>query len=468
MSERCRPDIAKGGKDLDQDRRVEVPTIDVTRLLDEKRLGSARIMILLVCGLVAVMDGFDVQVIGIAAPSIARSIHVPVKAFGEVFSSTLLGVALGAAMLGTLSDKIGRKPVLVATTAAFGLFSIATACVSSLDELLLARFLAGVGLGGAMPNFIGMVSDYAPGQKRGALVALLWTGFPIGGVLAGVVAAHTIELFGWQSVFYFGGFLPIVLAAVIWSVVPESLRFLLRRGHKRQEALRTIQRLWPEARLESRSRFVIGGSEPSNVSVGLLFSGARARTTILLWASFFSTFLLLITCAVWTPVLLQTGRTNLSGAAVVLIAFNLGSVVGTPMAGLLIQLRRSRAVLALVFVCCAVVLALVGQARSSVSLTALLMTVAGLTLGTGSSALIAMVAQFYPQSVRSTGLGYAMGLGRLGSFTGPLVIGVLVGWNWSVGHVFEVIASPALAAALATALVRAAPSSRPDPSTAEV
>jgi AAHS family 4-hydroxybenzoate transporter-like MFS transporter len=282
---------------------------------------------------------------------------------------------------------------------------------------------------------------------------MLWTGFPVGGVLAGVIAPHAIGAFGWRSMFYIGGVLPIVLAVAIAWTIPESLSILLRLGTRSEEVRRTVGRLWPALRPGCPAKFVLGDEEPNCGSVWLLFSGGRARFTILLCLGFFTTFLLLITTVVWTPTLLQTGGMNVSAAATALIALNLGSVVGTPLAGLLIGPQRPKRVLVTAFVFCAVALALLGRAASTLTLIAALMSMIGFLLGAGSSALIALVAQFYPDSVRSTALGAAMAAGRLGSFAGPLAVGILVGWHWSTSAIFTAIATPALVSALCAALL---------------
>jgi AAHS family 4-hydroxybenzoate transporter-like MFS transporter len=276
------------------------PTIDVGDLLDRQSLDWFRIRIIVLCSAVALLDGFDVQVIGIAAPSMAATLSIPIKAVGGVFSATLLGLAFGAVGFGILADRFGRKHVLTFATATFGIFTICTACVTSFEQLLIVRFLAGVGLGGAMPSFIGMASDYAPRHRRGVIVGLLWTGFPVGGMVAGIVSTSLIGAFGWQSLFYAGGMFPIVLAIVLASALPESFIFLVRSGAEKQRILRVLSRMHLEISTPKKVRLVARDFFPAP-PVKLLFTAGRARATMLLWACFFATFLMLITNGVWTP-----------------------------------------------------------------------------------------------------------------------------------------------------------------------
>jgi AAHS family 4-hydroxybenzoate transporter-like MFS transporter len=441
------------------------PTLDVIDLLDRNPLGSFRIRIIVLCGLVALLDGFDVQVIGIAAPSMAATLDVPIKAFGSVFSATLLGLALGAMVLGLLSDRFGRKRVLTLATVTFGFFTLCTARVTSFDQLLVARFLAGAGLGGAMPSFIGMVSDYAPRHRRGVLVGLLWAGFPLGGILGGALATRLVGEFGWQSLFYLGGGAPLVLALLLAAALPESLIFLVRSGAERQRILDVLARLRVEISAPEKVRFVAREVAPAP-SLQFLFTEGRAWATMLLWASFFAAFLMLTTNAVWTPTLLQNAGMSVAGASLVLAAFNLGGLVGTLIAGLLIGPQGPRAALPAVFVCCAMILGCFGQLGSSPYLILPTQAMAGLFLGAGGSALIALAALLYPASVRSTGVGWAMAVGRLGSFVGPLVVGTFVGWKWPIGSIFSAFVIPASFAAVCVACIRL--SERRKPAAAQV
>jgi len=181
------------------------PTVDVGELIDTQGIGRAQWRVIGLCALVALLDGLDLQSIGLAAPGIGAQLHIAPQSFGVVFSAALAGLALGAFALGPVADRIGRRSVLVASTLCFGLFTLATAYLNTFEELLAYRFLAGAGLGGAMPSFISLASEYVPGPRRAAIVSLLWAGFPLGGVVGRLVGSRIIPAYGWPSIFIVGG-----------------------------------------------------------------------------------------------------------------------------------------------------------------------------------------------------------------------------------------------------------------------
>jgi MFS transporter, AAHS family, 4-hydroxybenzoate transporter len=180
-------------------------SVNIAELIDRRPLGPMQITIIVLCGLVALLEGFDVLAIGLAAPAMARSLHIAPNQLGAVFSAALLGLMLGAFGLGPMADRFGRKPVLIGATATFGVLTLCTAGAVTLQQILLLRFLAGVGMGGAVPSFVSLVAEHTPRSRRQAVVGLLWTGFPLGRVLVGLLASRAIDAFGWQSLFYIWG-----------------------------------------------------------------------------------------------------------------------------------------------------------------------------------------------------------------------------------------------------------------------
>jgi MFS transporter, AAHS family, 4-hydroxybenzoate transporter len=427
--------------------------IDVTELIDSQPFGGARLGIVLLCGLVAVFDGLDLQAIGLAAPAMAAELHVAPPALGRVFSAALAGLALGAFGLGLAADRMGRKRVLIVSTLCFGGFTWCTALASSVNELLVYRFCTGLGLGGAMPGFISLAAEYVPRRLRAPIISALWAGFPLGGVLGGLLGSSLIPLWGWQSIFWVGGALPLVLTAVLSFVLPESIAFLVSRNAPPQRIASLIERICPGARFDREGRFVLGEERAPGVPLGQLFRAGRAGGTLLLWASFFVAFMMLVTNSAWSPTLLRTQGVELAQSAIAMATFNFGSVIGTSLAGWLIARLSVIGVLPLAFVGGALVIGAVGYAADSIWLIRFFEGLFGLFLGCASSGLIVLAALFYPTAVRSTGVGWAMGVGRIGSFVGPLVVGALVGQNWPIHRIFVAIGVPALVAALTTALV---------------
>jgi AAHS family 4-hydroxybenzoate transporter-like MFS transporter len=426
--------------------------IDVTELIDRRPLGPFQIMIIVLCGLVALLDGFDLLAIGVAAPGIVVTLHLGPGKLGSVFSVALLGLMLGAFAFGPVADRFGRKRALLGATATFGVFTFCTALSTSLEQLLLYRFIAGVGLGGAMPSFISLASEYVPRARRSAIVGLLWAGFPIGGTLVGLLASWLVDAFGWRSLFYIGGALPLMLTAVLGRLLPESIGFLVASGATPQGIARLVRRVDPAAAIPPDARFIVSDKTMPGVPVRHFFTQGRTGGTYLLWVSYFATFLMLVTNQSWTPTLLQGAGVDAAHSAVAVAMFAFGSVFGTAIAGFLVGRFGAHIVLPIVLFAGALTLGTVGYASPSIALVTGLEGLAGLFLGLASSGLIAFAALFYPTAIRSTGLGWAMGFGRFGSFVGPLAIGLLVGNDWPIESTFVALAAPALAATLFTSI----------------
>jgi MFS transporter, AAHS family, 4-hydroxybenzoate transporter len=429
------------------------PAFNVSALIDTRPLGALQIRIVVLCTLVALLDGLDLQSIGLAAPGIAADLHIPQPWLSAVFSAALAGLALGAFGFGILADRVGRKAVLIGATACFGVFTICTALAPTFNVLLVFRFLAGLGLGGAMPSFISLTSEYCPRRLRAVIVALLWAGFPLGGFVGGLLASWIIPAYGWHAVFWVGGVLPLLVCVVLVFALPESIGFLVESGAPAPRIASLLRRLFPVADVPLDAAFVLNEERAHGVPVVQLFAAGRAIGTALLWISFFVAFMMLVTNSAWAPTLLKREGFDIRNASLAMAMFNLGSVIATCFVGLLIARAGAAIILPVAMLGSAVSMALVGYAAPSVGTVILLQALFGVFMGGGSSGLIALAAIYYPTAIRSTGVGWAMGMGRVGSFTGPLAVGSLVAFGLSTAGIFVAIALPALLAVATTAVV---------------
>src|ERR1700726_398517 len=279
--------------------------LDVVALIETRPIGPRQWTVIGLCAFVAMLDGLDLQSIGLAAPAMGAQLHIAPQAFGMVFSAALAGLALGAFLLGPVADRVGRKRVLVAATFCFGVFTLATAYAGNLPELLTCRFLTGFGLGGAMPSFISLGSEYVPKTRRTAVVSLLWAGFPLGGVVGGLLGSQIIPAYGWQSIFLVGGVLPILLSMMLAIALPESVSFLVATGKSRDRIGGTLRRIFPDVTTTGETRFELVRESAPRATVLELFGSGRAAGTLLLWASFFFAFMILVTNSSWSPILLR-------------------------------------------------------------------------------------------------------------------------------------------------------------------
>jgi MFS transporter, AAHS family, 4-hydroxybenzoate transporter len=450
--------------------------LDVGALIESRPIGRAQWTVIGLCGFVAMLDGLDLQSIGLAAPAMIAQLHVAPHIFGFVFSAALAGLALGAFLLGPLADRVGRKQVLVGATFGFGVFTLATAYAGDLTQLLVCRFLTGLGLGGAMPSFISLASEYVPKARRATVVSLLWAGFPLGGVIGGLLGSWIIPAYGWQSIFLVGGVLPILLSVILASVLPESASFLVAAGKPADRIARTLRGIFPDVSIAVGMQFEIAKEIAHRASVLELFRSGRALGTVLLWVSFFFAFMILVTNSSWSPILLRRVGIPTEQTALALALYNFGSLFGSGAAGMLLSRLGVLRVLPPTLALGALAYVMVGWTAPSLSSLMVAQCLFGLLLGCASSGLIAQSAIYYPVEIRSTGVGWATGIGRLGSVTGPLVVAQMVGAQWDVATIFAVAGGSVLIGAVACALMgllppasasgtlAAAPSSSTNPS----
>lgn len=424
----------------------------IASVLDRTPLGAYRIRIFVVCFLIVLMDGFDTQAVGFAAKAMSETLGIPIALFGRVFSAGLFGAMVGAFVLGPLADRYGRRGVLAGSIVVFSVFSLLTPHTSHLDTLLLCRFFAGLGLGGAIPNLLALSSEYAPRRMGGLLTGVLYAGFPLGGVLGAATSAHVIPVYGWPLLFYVGGAIPLLLALLVMVSLPESLPFLLRRGDS-QKIVQTIVNRITKCVPAQPTTYVDVEESVHGLPFRHLFSRGRAIPTLLLWTGFFMCFVLLIVLVLWTSALLRGEGINEHSAALIVGLINLGSVAGTSLGGRLVDRYGPVRILPTLFVCGALSVSPLGYTTGSMTLLGLCAMLSGFFMGAGSSGLLSLAVLTYPSGMRATGLGWAMALGRMGQVTGPLIVGALLAGGFNIKSIFLFSAVPAMCAATAILLL---------------
>jgi MFS transporter, AAHS family, 4-hydroxybenzoate transporter len=427
--------------------------IDIPALIDASHVGAAQVRILVLVGLTILIDGFDVQAMGYVAPAIIKEWGVNKAALGPVFGAGLLGMLVGSLSLSALADKVGRRPVLLGSTLFFALGMLATAQVTTIVELQVMRFISGFGLGAVMPNAMALAGEFSPKRRRVTLMMLVSCGFTVGAVLGGLLAAVLIPAFGWQAVFYLGGAVPLALAVLMYFHVPESLQFLVLRGAKLDRVADCLRRIDPSVHIDADTRYVVPEATRTGAPVAELFRAGRARTTLLLWVVNFMNLLNLYFLSNWLPTLAKGAGLSDRTAILVGTALQGGGVLGTLLMGPLIDRVGFFKVLVPCFLIAAVAAATIGQPGMPLFLLFAVVIVAGFCFVGGQPAVNALAATYYPTALRSTGVGWSLGVGRVGSVLGPVLGGELISREWSNRDLFLVVALPALITAVMMMLI---------------
>ncbi len=410
--------------------------VDVASLIDDRPITPLQIRVFVLCALVALLDGADSQAIGVAGPLIAAQLKMPMGAFAPAFSAGLFGAAIGALAFGPVADRIGRKPMLVFATGLFGVFTCLTALADSFSVLVIYRFIAGLGLGGAIPCFVTLSAEYAPKHQRARLVSLLWAGYPAGNAVGGFMTSYVVTHFQWPMVFYVGGVPSLVVAAML-AVSMERLAIALNPDlAKEQFKLMTTRQALAKTKVRLRD----------------LFTEGRAAGTILLWLILYLGFATTTVIVLQTPTLLRASGIALGTTGILVGIYSVFAVCGMAIAGRLVEKFGPGTALAPAFALGAALLVGLGTFGSSPIIAALIMGLLGFTVPLGAAGAISLTAMFYPTVMRSSGVGWGMALARFGQVCSPLVIGLLLTLAWPPGEILAAMAIGPLLAALCVLL----------------
>ena len=422
---------------------------DFRQTLDSSKVSGFLYWVVALIALLLVTDGFGTQAIGFVAPVIGKAWALKKGALTGVITMGLVGVMIGACGVTPLADRIGVRRILVACALAYGVLMMATALVTDLSSLLWMRFATGVALGGAMPTGIALVSEYSPSRLRATMVTVAVCGFSVGGALGGVVATLAIKSFGWQSVFVIGGVVPILLAPLLFLLLPESppVVMLGKAGARAMVAVRKLVPAWtPQAAPASE----VG---VRHTPVVVLFADGRALPTVLFWIVFFMNLMVLYTLSNWAPTIITGAGMPMSTANSAVSFYQLAGVPGALVMSFLCDRFGSRLVLPAIFVGASLACVLVAAAGANGGFVVAAISAAGFCVVGGQAAINAFVGNFYPSHIRASGIGWALGVGRLGTILGAFVIGKLIEAGVGAHALFEICAVPGLFAAVAIWLV---------------
>ena len=408
---------------------ADQPVVQVSRLLDERGLSSFQIMLIVWSFFIVLIDGYDIAAIAFAAPSLAKEWALKPGALGPVFSASLIGILFGSALFGFVGDRYGRKAALVWANLVFGVFTLGAAYSTNLDQMFWLRLLAGLGIGGVIPNVVAINAESAPRKLRATLAIIAVGCVPLGGAIPGFVTAALVPTHGWQILFLIGGIVPIVIAIAAWIGLPESIKYMALHESQRGKMEKTIKAIRPDYIVPPNAKFVIEDEKQyAGFSPAHLFRDGLALITPLLWLLFALNLMGYFFLISWTPTLMTAAKLPPATAVLAGASLQVGGTIGALVLCWWLQKHRFLAV-AILFVIAVPAVGAIGYAAGLSSQTAVLVTifVAGFLVLGIQSGINVIGAMVYPTSLRANGSGWELGIGRIGSIVGPLLGALLIG-----------------------------------------
>lgn len=407
---------------------ADQPVVQVSRLLDERGLSSFQIMLIVWSFFIVLIDGYDIASIAFAAPSLAKEWALKPGALGPVFSASLIGILFGSALFGFVGDRYGRKAALVWANLLFGVFTLGAAYATNLDQMFWLRLLAGLGIGGVIPNVVAINAESAPRRLRATLAIIAVGCVPLGGAIPGFVTAALVPTHGWQILFLIGGIVPIIIAIAAQIGLPESIKYMALHESQHGRLVKAIKVIRPDYVVPPNAKFVIEDEKQyAGFSPGHLFRDGLGLITPLLWLLFALNLMGYFFLISWTPTLMTAAKLPPATAALAGASLQIGGTVGALVLCWWLQKHRFLAV-AILFVIAVPAVGAIGFAGLT-SQTAVLVTIfiAGFLVLGIQSGINVLGAMVYPTSLRANGSGWELGIGRIGSIVGPLVGGLLIG-----------------------------------------
>lgn len=427
-------------------------SVDAQALIDNAPISKYQWMIAIVCFLIVFVDGIDTAAMGFIAPALTQDWGIDRSQLGPVMSAALGGMIIGALVSGPTADRFGRKIVLAVAMLIFGGFTLASAYADNLNQLVVLRFLTGIGLGAAMPNAATLFSEYCPTRVRSLMVTCMFCGYNLGMATGGFISSWLIPAFGWHSLFLLGGWTPLILMVLVIMFLPESYRFLIVKGRDAAKIRTILTRIAPEQAQAAESFHIpeekSAVAEKKNV-FGMLFSKQYATGTVLLWTTYFMGLVVVYLLTSWLPTLMRETGASMERAAFIGGLFQFGGVLSALFIGWAMDRFNPNRIISGFYFLAGLFAIAVGQSLSNPTLLAILVLCAGIAINGAQSSMPALSARFYPTQCRATGVAWMTGIGRFGAVFGAWIGAVLLGNDWSFTAILSLLMIPATAAAIA-------------------
>lgn len=429
------------------------PSKSVSDFIDEASLGGTVLRVPALCCLLMLTEGMDTYGVGYVGPFLTKDYALPPSLLGVIYTGTVIASLLGAVGVAPLSDKVGRRPVLVLSSLLMGLCTLLTPFAANGPSLFVVRFLIGLGFGAAVPTAFALTSDYAPARHRALVTMMMSSGVALGMVLAGLLAAAVIPLFGWRSLLYLNGALSLLWTLVLAAWLPESLRFLALRDPGGTAFRKLVDTLAAER--GQAAPFLVEPVRAKEMQpVRALFSDGRAALTLLLWFAMSATYCAEFFVSYWLPTVLMAGSTQVAGAGLILAIGKVGSILGAIAVGWTMDKSGPARVLSLGFLLTAFAIWLLGESAGIVVIAAPLVVLTCFFLDGSFAGIQAFTAASYPGAMRATGTGWVTGFARLlGGGLGTMSGGWLIEAHWTIDAIAMLLALPMLLGSLAMLLL---------------
>lgn len=435
-------------------------TQSITELIRKNGGGYMHILVVVLCMMTNMLDGFDITAMSVVANSAGTEMNIPSEQLGFVFSFSLAGMMFGAMFLASLSDIFGRRKVIIISLAAVGASVLLTAYANTLVELVTLRFISGLGAGAMLASQATLTSEYSPDKYRALCVAIVTAGYPLGAMMTGLVGQFFIEAYGWRSMFILGGTISLFMCVIVYMLLPESLLFLSKK--RPPGALESINKILSKYKIAALTSLPENEQEENTTDkpsinnsnslfkrVAQLFTGDLGKKTMFLWAGFMLAMSTMYFLMSWIPKLIINAGFSTTTANYAFSLFNLGGVAGIFVMGLFAIRWKLSLVVSLFIGSSGLLMLIFSYAAQTEFVILALITLIGIALQGGFTGLYALSAKLYPTEIRTTGVGWALGVGRLGAVFGPAIAGFTIASGISMHHNYILFSIPVLLSAIA-------------------
>lgn len=421
---------------------------DVNKLINDRPLGSFQKIIIALGFIVIAIDGFDITLMGFIIPELKTEWGIQIQQLGWIVSAALIGLALGALFSGPLADKWGRKGIIINSVFFFGIWTVIAAFSHNIEQIILFRFLAGLGMGAAMPNVGTLVAEFAPEKNRSFLITVVFCGFTFGAALAGASASWLIPRYGWHSLLLLGGVLPLICVPLLLLKMPESVRFLVTKRASTERIAKIVERLFP-GEISSETTFTFPlMNKKSQTSIDIVLSEQYRLGSAMLWIGYFMGLFLVYLLGSWLPTLVKDIGLTVAQAAIVTAMYQAGGTAGSLFAGWTMDRINPHFSLGLLYFTGGILTILIGFSGHSITLLYIVALCTGFCLNGANTGMNALSANYYPTEARATGSGWMHGIGRIGAILSAIIGAHMISLGLDFQYMFSIIAIPALITSL--------------------